>query len=278
MFTSYNSVQIPSFMYGTAWKKDDTARLVELAVANGFKAIDTANQLIHYHEALVGTALQTLKDKGVSRDDLFLQTKFTPVNGQDHRTPYDASASITTQVAQSMDSSLKHLHTDHLDSYVLHGPYTRRGISDADREVWSAIERVYDQGKAKIIGVSNVSAEQLQKFCVEAKVKPMVVQNRCYAITGWDKEVRDICRTEKIIYQGFSLLTANTQVLSSSKMKALASKYGATTSQIVFRFAMQVGMLPLTGTTNPSHMKEDLQAASITLLPEEVSLIESIAV
>ena len=101
--TAYNHVPVPSFMYGTAWKKEATAQLVQLAVSAGFTAIDTANQLIHYQEALVGEALLALSEQGVARDRLFLQTKFTPTNGQDHRTPYDASAPLTTQVTQSFE-------------------------------------------------------------------------------------------------------------------------------------------------------------------------------
>ena len=116
MLTAYNQVPIPSFMYGTAWKKEATARLVELAFDAGFRAIDTANQLIHYDEALVGRALVALEKQGIARDALFLQTKFTSVDGQDHRTPYDPSADLETQVGQSFDSSLAHLHTDYLDS------------------------------------------------------------------------------------------------------------------------------------------------------------------
>ena len=114
-------------MYGTAWKKVATTELVQLAVASGFKAIDTANQLIHYQEALVGEALQALAKQGIARDAFFLQTKFTSADGQDHRTPYDANADLTTQVRQSFDSSLSHLHTDYVNSYVLHGPSSRRG-------------------------------------------------------------------------------------------------------------------------------------------------------
>ena len=144
--TAYNNVPIPSFLYGTAWKKEATTQLVQSAVASGFRAIDTANQLIHYDEARVGEALQSVEKKGITRDALFLQTKFTPANGQDHRTPYDASADLTTQVRQSFDSSLTHLRTDYVDSYVLHGPYSRRGLGEEDREVWAAIEGVYESG------------------------------------------------------------------------------------------------------------------------------------
>ena len=277
VLTAYNHVPIPSFMYGTAWKKEATTQLVKLAVALGFRAIDTANQLIHYQEALVGEALQALEKEGIKRDTLFLQTKFTSVDGQDHRTPYDASADLTTQVRQSFDSSLSHLHTEYVDSYVLHGPYQRRGLAEADWEVWAAIEDLYQSGKTKMIGISNVTAGQLTELCEQANIKPMVVQNRCYATLGWDKEVREICQAHGIIYQGFSLLTANRKVLADPEIRTIAHRLGAGPPQIIFRFAMQIGMLPLTGTTSPQHMKEDLQAEQFALSTEEIQRIETIA-
>ncbi len=275
---TYNQISLPSFMYGTAWKKDTTSPLVQLAVTSGFKAIDTANQLIHYQEAMVGDALLALKQKGIGRETLFLQTKFTPVNGQDERTPYDASADLTTQVKQSMDSSLFHLHTDYVDSYVLHGPYSRGDLGAQDWEVWAAIEELYKIGKTKMIGISNVTAKQLSQLCKKAINKPMVVQNRCYAAMRWDQEVREICRTHGIIYQGFSLLTANTQVLSHPAVLSIAKRLNVGIAQVIFRFAMQIGMLPLTGTTNAQHMKEDLQAEEIVLSQEEIQNIETIGI
>ena len=276
LLTAYNQVSLPLFMYGTAWKKEATTGLVLQAVEAGFIAIDTANQLVHYDEARVGEALQQLAERGITRDTLFLQTKFTPINGQDHRLPYDARASITAQVQQSFASSLAHIHTDYLDSYVLHGPYSRRGLGAEDWEVWAAIESLYDAGKAKMIGVSNVTADQLTLLCAKAKHKPMVVQNRCYAAFGWDKEVREICQANQIIYQGFSLLTANRGVFAEPVIRTMAAKYQTGLAQIVFRFSQQIGMLPLTGTTNPQHMKEDLECERFNLLPEEITQIETI--
>ena len=276
MLTAYNQVPVPSFMYGTAWKKDATTQLVQQAVAAGFTAIDTANQLIHYQEALVGEALLALATQGTPRERLFVQTKFTPVNGQDHRTPYDAQADLTTQVKQSFDSSLAHLHTDYLDSYVLHGPYARRGLSDADWEVWGAIENLYAAGTTRMIGISNVSADQLRLLCERATHKPMVVQNRCYAALGWDRDVREICRAHGIIYQGFSLLTANRDIFSDPDVRTMAAKYGMGLAQLVFRFAMQMGMLPLTGTTNQQHMAEDLRSDQFTISTEDLQRLETV--
>lgn len=276
--TAYNHVPIPSFMYGTAWKKDATTPLVLQAVEAGFAAIDTANQPVHYDEVRVGEALRMLAQQGLTRDKLFLQTKFTPLDGHDHRVPYDVKAGITAQVAQSFESSLVHLHTDRLDSYVLHGPYSRRGLGPDDWEVWAAIEALYDAGKTRMIGISNVSAEQLVLLCERARHKPMVVQNRCYAAFAWDQAVREICRTHGIIYQGFSLLTANRGIFMEPDIRAMAAKYGTGLAQIVFRFSMQIGMLPLTGTSNQQHMKEDLQSDRFTLTPEELQRIETIGI
>ncbi|HWO42731.1 MAG TPA: aldo/keto reductase, partial [Candidatus Eisenbacteria bacterium] len=244
----------------------------------GFRAIDTANQLIHYHEASVGEALQTLEAKGIKRESLFLQTKFTPIAGQGGQAPYDPRADLTTQVRQSFDSSLRHLRTDYVDSYILHAPYSRRGLAPADWEVWSAMEDLYRAGKTRTIGVSNITGRQLIQLCEEAKVKPMAVQNRCFAVTGWDLEVREICKANGIIYQGFSLLTANPQVLADREVIRIARCLGATPAQVIFRFAMHVGMLPLTGTTSQQHMKEDLEAETLPLSAEEAKLIETIAI
>ena len=278
MPTTTNQVSIPGFIYGTAWKKDATTRLVELAVDAGFKAIDTANQLIHYQEALVGDALLALRKKGVTRESLFLQTKFTSVGGQDHRTPYDASADLTTQVRQSFESSLQHLHTDYLDSYVLHGPTMRRGLTPGDWEVWAAIEELYAQKKTRIIGVSNVSSEQLSLLCSKAKTKPMVVQNRCFAVMGWDYQVREICRDQGILYQGFSLLTANQEFLGAPEIQGPAERLQTGIAQVIFAFAMQIGMVPLTGTSDAQHMKDDLQAEKLKLTEDEMKRIERVGV
>lgn len=277
-YIANNKISVPPFIYGTAWKKRETASLVQLAVAAGFKAIDTANQLIHYEEALVGEALLAIFKRGIHRDSLFLQTKFTPVSGQDHRTPYNPDDDLAAQVSQSVESSLQHLHTDYLDSYLLHGPYSRSGLSQEDWEVWSAIEGIHQSGKTRVIGVSNVNARQLLLLCEQAAIKPMIVQNRCYARLGWDRQVREICQANGIIYQGFSLLTANREVLLHPSVRSMAEKLGVGSAQIIFRFAMQSGILPLTGTTNADHMKEDLRVLDLEISEEDVRYIETMAV
>ena len=268
----------PSFLYGTAWKDERTASLTRLAVEAGFRGIDTANQRRHYFEQGVGDALEELYRAGrVTREDLFLQTKFTYAAGQDHRLPYDPRADCPTQVRQSFASSLEHLRTDYLDSYVLHGPSVGRGLSEADFAVWKEMEALCRAGKARALGVSNVSLGQLQMLVQAAVIPPRYVQNRCFAASYWDRAVRAFCAERGIVYQGFSLLTANAQLLGGPEMVGMARRYGKTMAQLVFRYAQQVGMLPLTGTTDIDHMREDLASSSFQLTADEVGLIESIA-
>lgn len=269
-------VEVPAFLYGTAWKEERTEGLVGEALTAGFRGIDTANQRRHYHEAAVGVALAAAFAGGhVAREDLFLQTKFTYVEGQDHRLPYDPAADFPTQVRQSFASSVDHL--GHLDSYLLHGPRTRAGLSDGDRDVWRTMEALHREGRVRLIGVSNVTAEQLATLCRFAEVPPAFVQNRCFARLGWDREVREVCRREGVVYQGFSLLTANRAELASPAIARIAHSHGRTAPQVVFRFARHLGMVCLTGTTDPVHMRQDLAVHGFELDPEEVRTIEGLA-
>ena len=162
---AYHPTPIPDFLYGTAWKEDRTQALTELALRMGFRGIDTANQRRHYFEGGVGQGLAAAYRAGVvTRADVFLQTKFTYQGGQDHRLPYDPAADLSTQVAQSMASSLEHLATDHVDSYVLHGPASGHGWTDDDAEVWAAMMKERDAGRTRLLGLSNVSLRHLEQM------------------------------------------------------------------------------------------------------------------
>lgn len=269
---------VPTFLYGTAWKEERTPVLVELALRAGFRGIDTANQRRHYFEEGVGQGLAAAYRAGiVTRADLFLQTKFTYQRGQDHRLPYDPAAALSAQVAQSMASSLGHLGTDHVDSYVLHGPSSSENWTDDDDEVWEAMVRERNAGRTRLLGLSNIALGQLEQMTAVHSEAPAFVQNRCYARLGWDREMRSFCRKRKIVYQGFSLLTANQDVLRHPVVTGLATQHNATPEQIIFAFARSIGMLPLTGTSNPNHMQQDLASATFTLAPDAVDAIETLA-
>jgi diketogulonate reductase-like aldo/keto reductase len=273
-----DGVQVPRILYGTAWKEGDTQRLTELALQSGFRGIDTANQRRHYHEAAVGRAIAASIARGeVTQSDLFLQTKFTFRDSQDHRLPYDPSAPIATQVEQSFASSLAHLETTTIDSYVLHGPSTGTGLGPDDWAAWRAMESIHDSGRARLLGVSNVSLDQLDRLCQQARVPPRFVQNRCYAVRDWDRRIREYCSAHMIVYQGFSLLTANREVLRRPELLQIAKRDRRTAAEIVFRFAIDMGMIVLTGTTSAEHMRADLAVFDFELEPFERETIENLA-
>jgi len=250
-------VKMPKLIYGTAWKKERTADLVEKAVKLGFRGIDTACQPKHYHEPGVGVGLAACLTGGLERTDIYLQTKFTPADGQDSkRMPYDANAKLSVQVQQSFETSLRNLQTDYVDGLILHSPY---GDERKMTEVWQAMEAIFDGGGAKQLGISNCySLDALESLCRKVKVKPAVVQNRFYATTRYDREIRDYCRLHGIIYQSFWSLTANPHILAHGSLQGLSAKYGYTPEQIFFRYLTQAGIVPLTGTTSETHMREDL--------------------
>ena len=275
------NTSVPSnarFLYGTAWKEDQTKRLTRLAVEQGFRGIDTANQRKHYCEVAVGDAIQeSIRDGIVSRAELFLQTKYTFQSGQDHRLPYNPSATVAEQVKQSCASSLEHLGVDYLDSYVLHGPSRNVGIHANDWEAWGAMEQLHDSEQVRSLGISNVSREQLELLLTKTRITPTFVQNRCYATQGWGRDVRELCREHGIVYQAFSLLTANAKVMSHSTLSSIAAKYQRHATQIIFRFAIDIGMLPITGTSQVKHMRQALEILEFQLSIDEVQAIESIA-
>jgi diketogulonate reductase-like aldo/keto reductase len=266
---------MPKIIYGTAWKKDQTARLVEKAVRYGFNGIDTACQPKHYHEAGVGEALAALQKQGFRREQIFLQTKFTPLPGQDpERVPYDPNASLDEQVAQSFACSQKNLGTEYVDSLVLHSPLQR---FDQLMTVWRAMEVIHARQGARQLGISNCYDPALfRRLYQEAHVKPSVLQNRFYAETGYDQELRAFCRQESIVYQSFWTLTANPQLLRSRVVQELAKAYQRTEAQILFRFLTQIGIVPLTGTTSDQHMQEDLAIFEFEIAADALPRLETL--
>ncbi|BAU49406.1 aldo/keto reductase [Sulfurifustis variabilis] len=273
--TSAYSVRSPRIIYGTAWKKDRTEALVRTAIELGFRGIDTAGQPRHYDEAGVGAGVAACLNDHLRRADLYLQTKFTSLPGQDPaRVPYDPKAPLAEQVAQSFKTSVHNLRTDYVDCFILHSPM---GEGRQTTEVWRAMELLFDNGGARQLGISNCySLTYLETLYRTMRVKPAVVQNRFYAQTGYDREIRAFCRLHGIIYQSFWTLTANPHVLAHDDVKLLASKYGRTPAQVLFRYLTQNDVVPLTGTSTEAHMREDLQILDFELTEDEVGRVTAL--
>lgn len=273
--TTNENVHMPSLIYGTAWKEARTADLVETAVKAGFRGIDTACQPKHYHEAGVGDALKRLEAQGIDRSELFVQTKFTPLSGQDpSRIPYDPNASLELQVAQSFESSKRNLRTSYVDSLVLHSPLFPYA---ALQKVWEAMQTLYRSGSARQLGISNCyDLELLMRLYDDAEVKPAVVQNRFYRQSGYDKELRAWCRERGIVYQSFWSLTANPHLLESREFFALTQKYDKTEAQILYRYLNHIGIVPLIGSTSPEHIEQDLAIFEFELASDEIEAVNAL--
>jgi diketogulonate reductase-like aldo/keto reductase len=272
--TDFRSAAVPPIMYGTAWKEHRTQALALEAIATGFRAFDTANQRKHYVEEGVGAAVTAAIASGiVKREDLFLQTKFTYQRGQDHRLPYNPDCNLTTQVRQSIASSLEHLGVTRIDSYILHGPSQLSGLSDADWETWRAMEDAADQGLVGLLGISNVAVDQLKALLCGARIRPTFVQNRCLVRASWDRDMYTLCQRENIVYQAFALLSGNRQALVTPCVTEIAHHHNKTVPQVIYRFAFELGMVPLTGTTDVSHMREALDIFDFTLTHNEIETL-----
>lgn len=266
-------IYMPRIIYGTAWKKERTKELVEKAASLGFKGIDTACQPKHYNEEGVGKALIELATQGIAREQLFLQTKFTPLAGQDpSRIPYRLEADLATQVFESFAVSQKNLQTDYIDSLILHSPLANHRDT---MKVWRAMEAIYNDGKTRQLGISNCySLDEMRQLYDEAKIKPAVLQNRFYSQTGYDALLRKWCKNRGIVYQSFWTLTANPHILESDTIKFLTKKYSKTAAQILFRYLTQIDIAPLTGTCSEEHMRDDLSIFDFSLSIDEIQSIE----
>jgi diketogulonate reductase-like aldo/keto reductase len=272
---SSRKIRVPRIIYGTAWKKAATERLVSLAIQNGFRGIDTACQPKHYNEAGVGAGVAASLKQGLTRADLYLQTKFTSLSGQDpKRIPYDPKVPLAEQIAQSVAASLENLQTDYVDCVLLHSPMPTMTQNQA---AWRTLETFVDTGQVRQLGISNCyNRTDLERLVETARIKPTIVQNRFYAETNYDRDIRAFCDQNQIIYQSFWTLSANPHVLAHKTMTALASIHQRTPAQILFRYLTQIRIVPLTGTQSETHMRDDLAIFDFELTHEERAAIEAL--
>ncbi|KAG7529602.1 hypothetical protein FFLO_05533 [Filobasidium floriforme] len=258
------STTVPRIIYGTAWKKEATTDLVVKAVLNGFRAIDTACQPKHYREDLVGQAISELETShGIPRSSLYVQTKFTPIDGQDltQPLPYEPRASTEDKVDQSIATSLKQLGVEYIDCLVMHSPMRDKKQT---LKAYRQLEQHHARGTVRSLGISNIySASTLRWLIEESKVKLSVVQNRWHKGNRWDWEVFNVCRENGIMYQSFWTLSGNPSLLAHPLMRQLAEKYGITREQALFKLCSQIGITPLSGTTSEEHMKQDVEAIAM---------------
>eukprot|EP00594_Rhizosolenia_setigera_P014251 CAMPEP_0178969218 /NCGR_PEP_ID=MMETSP0789-20121207/18725_1 /TAXON_ID=3005 /ORGANISM="Rhizosolenia setigera, Strain CCMP 1694" /LENGTH=309 /DNA_ID=CAMNT_0020655309 /DNA_START=49 /DNA_END=978 /DNA_ORIENTATION=+ len=246
-------------IYGTAWKKEETTRHVVDALHYGFRFIDTACQPKHYNEAGVGDGwTHAAEELGLKREDIFIQTKFTSIHGQDpNNIPYEKNADLDTQIRQSLEKSLSNLKTTYIDSLVLHSPF--RTLEET-LQAWKVFESFVEEGKVKRLGLSNCYDFKFFKhFYSAVEIKPRILQNRFRIETKFDVPLREFCDENNILYQSFWTLTANRKALRTKEIRDLAKDKGLTPQTLMYAYMMTQGHTPLDGTTSRPHMQEDIQ-------------------
>ncbi|KAG6865488.1 hypothetical protein C0991_002200 [Blastosporella zonata] len=210
-----------------------------------------------HSEDLVGEALEILRrDHNIRREDLFLQTKYTPITGQDTKLPlpYNPRDAIRDQIQSSFQKSLTNLKTTYLDSYLLHSPFN---TLEQTREAWRTMMALQDEGKVRMIGVSNAyDVKLLHALSRDRKVE--VVQNRWFEQNEWDRAVHNYCKMNGVMYQSFWTLTGNPSILNHPSILAIAAAAACTPEQALFKFVQQKGIIPLSGTTKTLHMQQDV--------------------
>jgi diketogulonate reductase-like aldo/keto reductase len=262
---------LPALLYGTAWKKAQTAVLVHNALRAGFRGIDTAAQPRHYREDLVADGVRAaLADGTCVRADLYIQTKFTPIGGQDPSSiPYDSALPPAQQVTASVRSSLANFSfpgqtPPYLDCVMLHSPLE---TMDGTLEAWEALAAFVRSGEVRSLGVSNTGVTELQALCERSEVRPRVVQSRFYPGNRWARDVRAWCRREGVVFQSFWTLTANPEILGGEVVGELAAVAEVDREVAMYALVMGLGeggdeahgkIVVLDGTTNEGRMKNDI--------------------
>jgi len=247
----------PFQVYGTAFKEDRTGNLTTLALETGFVGLDSANYPTAYDERQVGEAIQRALQSGMKRNDLFIQTKFTPAWAHaPGKIPYDTSQPLEAQVRESIEQSFQLLKVDYIDALFLHVPF------DDDEEnlvAWRVMES-YVPARVGVLGVSNFALPAFQKLYEAAAIKPEIVQNRFEEENGHDHEIREFMQKKDIIYQGFSLLKENSAVRNSELMQRVAAHFKVAKEVAFYLLFLGLGKIAIVnGTTSKEHMRVDLE-------------------
>ncbi|KAK6087591.1 aldo/keto reductase [Seiridium cupressi] len=264
----------PLLLYGTSRKENNTRHLTEVALNVGFTAVDTANHPTAYNEPHTGGGITAAIKSGViKREDLFIQTKFSPLFAhQKDKIPYNPDQDIEGQVKESIQQSLDHLKVDYLDSFLLHGPYT--DIHDSIKAY--KVFETFVPHKIRRLGVSNFNLEQLQALCDAASVKPTIVQNRFIRQSSYDIKVRHFCADNGITYQAFYMLTHNPELLGAEVVASVAEILAVEKEVAFYILVLSLGDVQvLDGTTRGERMKADLAAVTTTF--EDDKLLQKLS-
>lgn len=248
-----NGVKIPSIGFGTYKSGDDeeTAKIIKNALNLGYKMIDTAS--FYNNEVGIGNGI---KESGIDRKDIFIVTKLW---NDDHG--YD-------NTIEAFNKSLNNLQVDYIDLYLIHWP------NKLNAETWRAFEHLYETGKVKAIGVCNFKVEHLEELKKTAKIMPMVNQVEIHPFST-KNNIINYCKDNNIKVVAWSPISRG-RVLSNDLMIDLSQKYKKSIVQIVLRWHMQKGVIPIPKSSNENRIKENMDIFDFEISSEDMKAIDSL--
>lgn len=248
-----NGVKMPAIGFGTykSGSDDETAKIVKYALEKGYRHIDTA--AFYDNEVGIGNGI---KESGVKREEVFLVTKLW---NEDHG--YE-------NTIKAFNKSLEKLQVDYIDLYLIHWP------NKLNSETWRAFEYLYEIGKVKSIGVCNFKIGHLEELMKSAKIKPMVNQVEVHPLNSKNNMV-DYCNEHNIQLVAWSPIMRG-KIFSNKLIMSLSEKYKKTIVQIVLRWHIERGVVPIPKSSNEERIKENFDIFDFNLSSEDMNAINSL--
>lgn len=252
--TLQNGVSMPSPGFGTYQLRPgkQTRQAVLAALQAGYRHIDTA--AMYGNEADVG---QAVRESGIPRDEVFITTK---LNNDDHG---------LARAEEAFDRSNRTLGLDYIDLYLVHWP-----VSGLRSQSWKALERVYRDGRCRAIGVSNYTIRHLQELFEQAEIAPMVQQTELSPFLQ-QKELVSFCQDKGMVLQAYCPLT-RAKMMDNPVIRLAASVSEVTPAQVLLRWSVQKGYVPLPKSSNPEHIIENLQICDFELPESSMLLLDAL--
>jgi diketogulonate reductase-like aldo/keto reductase len=261
-YTLSNGVKMPKIGFGT-WQipnGEATYNAVSLALKNGYRHIDTA--AAYRNEESVGKAI---RESGLKREDVFVTSKL-----ESHIKSYN-------EALTAFDQTLKELKMDYIDLYIIHAPWPWNAMGKDCKEgniaAYKALEVIYKSGRAKAIGVSNFSSDDLENVINNTEIVPHVNQISFF-IGNNQKETYDYCKAKNILVEAYSPLAIG-HALSNITIQEMAKKYKVTPAQVCIRYCIEKGTAPLPKSTHESRIIENTQL-DFKIKKEDMDILDAI--
>lgn len=237
-----NGIKIPIIGLGTWALNGKVAyNAVSWALELGYRLIDTA--MIYENERSIGNVI---KDCEISREEIFITTKVWKSDQGYNKT------------LQAIDRSLKNLNIEYVDLYLIHWPVPGKTL-----DTWKALEKIYSQGKARSIGVSNYNFHFLNQLMNNADVIPVINQVE-FSPFLYQKDLLDYCNSKKIYIEAYTPLTRGERFDHPTIVK-LAKKHNKSAAQILIRWGLQRNIIEIPKSGNKSHLKENINVFDFNL-------------